>query len=52
MKRAAIARRSCLSAPAYAQLGSALGKLNKAADTAQQVKDLKCRTLTSGRLGN
>ncbi len=42
MKRAALAAALLLmSAPAYAQLGSALGKLNKAADTAQQVKDLK-----------
>ena len=54
MKRAALAAALLLmSAPAYAQLGSALGKLNKAADTAQQVKDLKVsRTLTSERLGN
>jgi beta-barrel assembly-enhancing protease len=38
-------------APAYAQLGGALGKLNKAADQAQKVKDLQVSEADERKIG-
>jgi predicted Zn-dependent protease len=53
MKRAALAAALLLmSAPAYAQLGSALGKLNKAADKAQEIKDLKVSDADERKIGD
>ena len=39
------------AAPAYAQLGGALGKLNKAKDTADKVKDLKISDADERKIG-
>jgi predicted Zn-dependent protease len=52
MKTAALATALLLAgAPAYAQLGGALGKLNKAADQAQKVKDLKVSEADERKIG-
>ena len=40
------------AAPAFAQLGGALGKLNKAADQAQKVKDLKVSEADERKIGD
>ena len=39
------------AAPAVAQFGGALGRLNKAADQAQKVKDLKISDADERRIG-
>jgi Zn-dependent protease with chaperone function len=53
MKRPAMALTLLLAAaPASAQFGGALGKLNKAADTAQQFKDLKISEVDERKIGD
>ncbi len=52
MKTAAFAVAIVLAgAPAYAQFGGALGKLNKAADQAQKVKDLRVSEADERKIG-
>jgi beta-barrel assembly-enhancing protease len=52
MKTAALATALVLmGAPAYAQLGGMMGKLNKAADQAQKVKDLKVSDADERKIG-